>query len=94
MCIRDRVIICSVFYCALMDSTSLSFLSGRFFTYLGKISYGVYLLHYSVIDSVKNFNGSGLVKTVFAFLAVILISHLSFYLFEKPSNNLVRRLGQ
>jgi len=54
--------------------------------YLGKISYGIYIYHNFIrvfLDTEKYF--------FLSFIIVILVSSLSWYLFEKPINNLKKR---
>ena len=68
--------------------------------YLGRISYGLYVYHFPVIwfllafqmeyrDQIHLFFYLGQARTYFVVLLVtIIISSISFYLFEKPINNL------
>jgi peptidoglycan/LPS O-acetylase OafA/YrhL len=83
-----------VFLCAVMNSRGLSLLSGKFFMGIGKISYGFYLIHYPVLMFfVREVNAPDALKFTGAFLGAAAISYLSFYLFEKPMANKIRRFG-
>ena len=82
----------------LMDT----FLSSRFFQYLGSISYTLYLVHpdvgWKAISVGKQVFGSGMssIATLFVFLSALLLSilvaHLFHIAFEKPSLWLCKQL--
>ncbi len=80
----------SLFICAVVDSKSLSFLKTKFFIYLGKISYGFYLMHYPVIMCFKGLEISPLSQCISAFIVTITIAHISYHYFERPVGRLIR----
>ncbi|THU41531.1 acyltransferase [Niastella caeni] len=69
-------------------------LENKIITYLGKISYGIYVYHhfmpylFSYIGWDENH--SLLTNSIIYFLTTVLISTLSWFLFEKPINDLKR----
>ena len=74
-------------------------LENRVFDYLGKISFGLYiynpLLIYLISIFFLNDNTNGLLKIILfvliTFGAIILVSHLSYFYFEKRFLNLKNR---
>jgi peptidoglycan/LPS O-acetylase OafA/YrhL len=74
-------------------------LSLKPFSYLGEISYSIYLLHFpaalaiTTIDEIFslgiNYSSAAFFFTYFA--AVIIISHITHYYFEKPMQNYIRK---
>ncbi|WP_007520120.1 acyltransferase family protein [Pseudofrankia saprophytica] len=72
------------------------FLASRVMTFLGSISYGIYLWHQTVIDVVMARSGWKIWQVSFAPLfAVVLVitvalSTLTYYLVERPCQNLAR----
>ena len=83
------------------------FMSGRFFTYLAKISYSVYMIHViiaiffgvfaeRILDGVWpdwNVNGWGGDMLILPYLAVVIVaSHITYNLIEVPGGKFVRRL--
>src|SRR3546814_1373570 len=76
----------AVFISSVLHASSLSILESLFFVYLGKISYGFYLIHYPVLMFfVKKVDAALPVKFVSTFLVTLALSHISLYLFEKRS---------
>jgi peptidoglycan/LPS O-acetylase OafA/YrhL len=78
-------------------------LSTRSLTFLGVISYGFYLYHYAVVDLVDRHMTHGLAFgsnarfwacTAIAVPATIAMGALSWYLVERPSLRLKRKLGR
>ena len=63
-------------------------LENRFFNYLGKISYGMYMYHtIAVVIGVKishSFNNSNFISYPISYALTILVSILSYEYFEKP----------
>jgi peptidoglycan/LPS O-acetylase OafA/YrhL len=82
-------------------------LEQRFIVYLGKISYGMYLFHYGLKELLSSdivinsrlinlrigslFQGNPYLFLFAGFLILVLVATLSWYLFEKPINNLKHR---
>jgi peptidoglycan/LPS O-acetylase OafA/YrhL len=60
--------------------------------WLGRISYGVYLWHYPVFKAASFLRLAWPLKLCIALAATLLVSALSYYLFEKPALNLKRKL--
>ncbi|AMO66983.1 hypothetical protein AZF00_01115 [Zhongshania aliphaticivorans] len=87
------MIVSLLFYSSLIDSPSLKFLNGRFFEYLGRISYGFYLLHYPIITFVGGLEIYQILKLPIAFFAVMVIASLSYRFFELPASNYVKSLS-
>lgn len=86
------VIGCSLIFFAFLG---LDFRS-RFLTYLGKISFGLYVYHLLAgVITDKIFEGSGLayaiVRVCLVFLITVIISAFSYAIWEKPFLNLKRR---
>ena len=61
-------------------------LGGRFMVHVGKISYGIYLLHMFIISAVKKLPGgtSTVVCFLFSSIAVITVASLVYKFFEQP----------
>ncbi|MDR4494978.1 MAG: acyltransferase [Nitrospirales bacterium] len=83
-------IIWGVFWCALMNSASLTFLNWRPFAFFGGISYGFYLLHPPILQHTLVLPLPNLVKLGLAFLITLFLAVLSFYWFEKPVGSSIR----
>lgn len=98
----------ALFYCWLVNSAGQGFggvigaiLESKPLTYLGKISYGIYVYHpfmpklcifiFSSFGYVYSENS--MLALAFPTLATLIISTLSWFLFEKPINNLKRHFG-
>jgi len=86
-----------VFVFALQRGCISKLLSNKYLVYLGKISFGVYMFHFLVLDVlVRVTHKMGLelyAPTSFAILILItlLLSSLSFHYFEKPVNLWVKK---
>ena len=78
------IIIYSLFICAILNSKSLAFLNYSPFVYLGKISYGFYLIHYPVLMYFKMFELNPIIQFILALIVTIFISYLSYNYYEKP----------
>ena len=72
-------------------------LSFPVFVYIGRISYGIYVYHYFVPDILNplfeqlHIERPSVPFVVICFLATMVISSLSWFLFEKPINSLKDR---
>ncbi|MFC3204569.1 acyltransferase family protein [Alteromonas oceani] len=89
------LLVYSVFLCVILNSTSMSILNSQFFVYLGKVSYGFYLLHYPVLAYFVSITDINMyIRLGLALFITLLLSHLSFYFFEKPLANKIRRYGK
>lgn len=86
------ILVIGLFFCAMMNSKTLSVLNHSILSYLGKISYAFYLLHYPVLIAVKSAPVPHFLKIGIALLVVVLLSHLSGYLLESPANRFFRTL--
>jgi len=72
----------------------LKFLEHPWMRYLGRISYGLYVYHYSVYFMVTQVvfpSADKYTSLLIAFLATLLIASISFRFFEKPIDNLKER---
>lgn len=67
-------------------------LENRVFSHLGKLSYAIYLVHVCVPDFCVTFyySGSKEVNWAIWFAATILVAQMSYWIIEKPFNNLKR----
>ena len=79
-----------IFWCALLQSTSLNFLNWRLLAFFGGISYGFYLFHSPILEHVMPTPGSPIAKLIFVFLATMLLSFLSLKLYEIPLGSYIR----
>lgn len=86
------LIVYSIFICALLDSKSLSFLKTTPFIFLGKISYGFYLIHTPFLKYFKTLDIAPVLQIILTFSATIILSHLSFKYFESPIAGKLRKL--
>jgi peptidoglycan/LPS O-acetylase OafA/YrhL len=72
------------------------FLASRVMTFLGSISYGIYLWHQTVIDVVMERSGWKLWQVGFVplfsvvFVVTVVLATLTYYLVERPCQNLAR----
>ena len=78
-----------LFICALKQSISLSVLNTKIPQFLGKISYGFYLIHLPVLKSIEVENDY--LKVVLVFVVTSAIATLSFKYFETPAKNFIRK---
>jgi peptidoglycan/LPS O-acetylase OafA/YrhL len=82
-----------VAYCAILrDNWFFKILCNRILTYLGTVSYMMYLSHQMVLSQVDKFGLSNPVTALIAFLVTLMVSMLSWHLFEKPILMLKERL--
>jgi peptidoglycan/LPS O-acetylase OafA/YrhL len=74
-------------------------LGNRVLTYLGLISYGIYLYHYAVVQQVEDWVGHSvggpvefqlIVNAALAVLAAAIIASISYYVVERPALRLRR----
>lgn len=74
------------------------FLSGKWFVYLGEISFGFYLIHYLVITYTLKYNGfkgihlEGIPLAVMMFIITLITSIFAFEIIEKPFNKKIKNL--
>ncbi|MDP5081907.1 MAG: acyltransferase [Winogradskyella sp.] len=69
-------------------------LENKQLVFLGKISYGLYLYHMVIPFFVKKFNfATPLLNLLVGILLLILVTITSYYLVEKPINNLKRKFS-
>jgi peptidoglycan/LPS O-acetylase OafA/YrhL len=65
----------------------VTIIGGNFMSYIGKISYGIYLLHMLVINACKKitiFESNALALFVIASILTIIIAAACFHVYEKP----------
>lgn len=88
------ILVYAVFLGAALNAKSLRFLSRRPFEHLGQVSYGFYLMHYPVMMFfLRRTNFNSYLKVALAFVVTLLLSSLSYYLFEKPVGRRIREFG-
>jgi peptidoglycan/LPS O-acetylase OafA/YrhL len=58
---------------------------------LGKISYGIYLLHFPILMTLKDLPVHGYLTAVVVAAVTIIAAKLSFHLFELPAARLISR---
>ncbi len=79
-------------YCVVRTGLFIRVLESQVLRYLGKISYGLYVYHTSVIWLISNLNlpirPSATQMYFFALGSTALVATLSYYLVERPINNL------
>jgi peptidoglycan/LPS O-acetylase OafA/YrhL len=78
------LLVLALFISCVCASRSLSFLNYAPFDYLGKISYGFYLIHYPVLYAFKDLSMPWWVVFFLSFVVTVLLSSISFHLFERP----------
>lgn len=84
-----------VFLSAALNASSLNILNSKFFVRLGDISFGFYLIHYPVLAFfVSEVNIALPAKFMLAFIVTFMLSHVSFYFFEKPVAKKIRSFGR
>lgn len=69
----------------------------RILTVIGKISYGVYLLHMIVIYGILNFFGESdpyFLKLICTFILSVCLSHIVYHLYEAPFLKLKKRFNE
>lgn len=84
--VMSTVIFCTVF---LVPDNNL-LLANRIGDFTGKISYSLYLLHLPVIWQVNKLDASVEMKLLIALGASLLISYVTYRLFEKPMARILR----
>ncbi|SCX30457.1 acyltransferase family protein [Mycolicibacterium fluoranthenivorans] len=84
------VIVAGLFVCCLVGSTSLKMFDSRVFIFLGNISYGLYLLHYPILEITARFVGTSIVGLFVGCGASIGLAWLSYRYFERPVMALIR----
>ena len=71
------------------NSSHLSkILTNKYITWIGTISYGLYLWHYPIFRLMRAFNISGIIIITFGLAAAVAASAISFYSIEKYFLNL------
>jgi peptidoglycan/LPS O-acetylase OafA/YrhL len=68
-------------------------LEPQWLTWLGRISYGVYLWHILVIDFSGRLGLSGPLKTIFVVTVTLAVASLSYYQMELPILRFKDRIG-
>ncbi|KOS66627.1 hypothetical protein AEA09_17985 [Lysinibacillus contaminans] len=84
----------SVFTYCYLNGTGLinNFLSTKILSFIGELSFSMYLLHMPVLYFVvANFNINSNLQTLLVFIITILISTLTYNLIEKPFMNLSKK---
>lgn len=74
------------------------FLSSKPFVSLGEVSYGFYLFHFMIIqyslsaEKRLQFFENDIIQALCIFAISIVLSYLSYWLFEKPANKFVKKM--
>jgi len=84
------IIVYGLFICALYGSKSLAFLGWKPFVFIGEISYGLYLLHYPLVEHINIPQIGPMGNLLLAFALTVMIAYLSFRFFEKPVSQWIR----
>jgi len=85
------IVVCTVFYCALLNARRFNFLNARPFVFLGEISFGFYLIHYPVLKIAKAAGVPVLLQFPVSFAVITFLAWLSYHYFEKPANIWMKR---
>jgi len=85
------IIVISVFVSCVCASKSLFFLNYAPFEYLGKISYGFYLIHYPVLYAFSDLQMPWWLIFILSFICTVILSSISFYFFERPVQRYVMK---
>jgi peptidoglycan/LPS O-acetylase OafA/YrhL len=83
-------IVCGLFVCCLMESPGLAVLDSRPFVFLGNISYGLYLLHYPILEITARFVGTSLLGLLVGAGASVGLAWASYRWFELPVMEIIR----
>ena len=90
---RSLLLIGFIFFIILfVVSDDCVLVSNRFTDFLGEISFGLYLMHSIILYYVLKSSFSGYTKVVLFFGLSILMASLSYYLLERPTRRMLRRL--
>ncbi|MGY4859441.1 acyltransferase family protein [Cryobacterium sp. AP23] len=84
------LIVYGLFLSCLLVLPSLRFLDSKPFTVLGDISYGLYLLHFPILELAAHFLGVNVLSFLAATLASAGLAWLSYRFFEVPTMRLIR----
>lgn len=85
------LLVLGVFITCLGPSKSLRFLDTKPVVFLGNISYGLYLLHYPILELAARFLGVTVVGFAVAAVASVGLAWLSYRFFEVPTMRLIRK---
>lgn len=86
-------LVCGLFVCCLLNQRSLHFLDGRAFKFLGDISYGLYLLHYPILELFSRHFGESPLSLIAGVTTTVGIAWLSHRYFEIPVMRKIRSYG-
>jgi len=84
------LVVYSIFFCAMLNVKSFSFLNTRPFVFLGEISFGFYLIHYPILKIVHSMNVPQTLQFLTSFVVITVLAWLSYTFFEKPVNRFIR----
>ncbi|MEH6559211.1 MAG: acyltransferase [Oceanicoccus sp.] len=85
------LVVYTIFFCAMLNVKSFSFLNTRLFVFMGEISFGFYLIHYPILKIVHSMNVPQPMQFLTSFVVVTVLAWLSCTYFEKPVNRFIRR---
>ena len=85
------LVVYSIFFCAMLNVKSFSFLNTRPFVVLGEISFGFYLIHYPILKIVHSMNVPQPLQFLTSLIVVSVLAWLSYTYFEQPVNRFIRR---
>lgn len=85
------LIVYGVFFCAMLNVRQFNFLNTRPVVFLGKISFGFYLLHYPILKLVYTMGCPQSLQFLICLVLTSVLAWLSYTYFEKPMNLWVRR---
>ena len=85
------LVVYSIFFCAMLNVKSFSFLNTRPFVFLGEISFGFYLIHYPILKIVHSLNLPLSLQFLTSLGVITALAWLSYTYFEKPANRIIRR---
>ena len=84
------LIVLGLFVSCLLASKSLAFLDWKPFILLGDISYGLYLMHYPILEITAQFIGVNAMGLLVASVTSVGLAWLSYRFFELPTMRVIR----
>jgi peptidoglycan/LPS O-acetylase OafA/YrhL len=83
-------IVYGLFICCLMETSTLAMFDSKPFIFLGNISYGLYLLHFPILELTARHIGTSPVGLLVGVAGSIFLAWLSYRYFEVPVMKIIR----